>query len=159
MIKRALAVALVSLAVCLPLRAQVNFDSLAGNYASTYGTFSINSVPALTLLNGRRFPLSNAWPGMTAAEIMPMAFLHSVEVERPNASLRAGSDGPGGIVNLRTNRWQSGGEVGVFYGRSSGKYGREDFSTYITGGIGNDYFNLTVGAAYHESSGTYRHRR
>ncbi|HSH37836.1 MAG TPA: hypothetical protein VK993_03545 [Chthoniobacterales bacterium] len=46
----------------------------------------------------------------------------------------------------------SGGEVGFFYGRSDGKYGREDYSAHIIGGIGNDKFNITVGAAYHESS-------
>jgi hypothetical protein len=58
---------------------------------------------------------------------------------------------PGGVLNLRTNRFHTRAEVGFFYGRSDGKYGREDYSGYIMGGVGNDKFNITVGAAYSES--------
>ena len=66
-----------------------------------------------------------------------------------------GTDRPGGIVNLQLRRnYYSGGEVGVFYGKSGGKYGREDFQTYIIGGIGNEKFQITAGAVYQESSGT-----
>jgi hypothetical protein len=46
-----------------------------------------------------------------------------------------------------------GGEVGFLYGRSSGKYGREDFQTYIIGTVGNEKFSITAGYLYQESSG------
>jgi len=115
----------------------------------------IHGLPVLTLLDGRRFPLSTQLGRTSASPVndLPVAFLRSVEVQPNGGAARYGSDGPGGTVNLRLNRLQTGGEVGVFYGRSSGKYGREDYSAYIMGGIGNDKFNLTVGAAYHESHG------
>jgi hypothetical protein len=60
---------------------------------------------------------------------------------------------------MRLNRFHTGGEVGMFYGKSTGKYGREDFHTYVTGGIGNERFRITVGACYQESSGHIPHRQ
>lgn len=122
-------------------------------FSSVDGATLIHGLPVLTLLDGRRFPVSSELGRMGWApfEVMPLAFLGAVEVQKVGASPRYGSDAPGGVVNLRTNRFQTGGEVGFFYGRSDGKFGREDYSGYIMGGIGNDKFNITVGAAYSES--------
>ena len=89
--------------------------------------------------------------GMVPVDVFPTAFLSSVEVQKVAPSLRYGSDASGGVVNLRMQRFDYGGEVGFFYGRSGGDYSREDYSAHIIGGIGNDKFNLTVGAAYSES--------
>ncbi|MEN3370526.1 MAG: hypothetical protein V7609_2669 [Verrucomicrobiota bacterium] len=50
---------------------------------------------------------------------------------------------------------QYGGEIGFLYGKSSGKYGREDFSSYIIGTIGTDKFSITAGFLHQESSGRY----
>jgi len=47
----------------------------------------------------------------------------------------------------------AGGEFGVFYGKSDGKYGTDLFQSYIIGGVGNDKFNISAGAMYEESSG------
>jgi outer membrane receptor protein involved in Fe transport len=124
-------------------------------FSSVDSTALIHSLPALTLLDGRRFPLSTELGrmGMSPIDLFPVAFLSAVEVQKTGSLPRYGSDGAGGVVNLRLNRMQTGGEVGFFYGKSGGKYGREDFSSYIIGGVGNDKFNITAGAAYHESSG------
>ncbi|MEY2565193.1 MAG: hypothetical protein QOH88_3386 [Verrucomicrobiota bacterium] len=46
-----------------------------------------------------------------------------------------------------------GGEMGVLYGRSSGKYGREDFQTYIIGTVGTEKFSITAGFLHQESNG------
>jgi len=63
-------------------------------------------------------------------------------------------------VELRSpDRVYFGGEVGFLYGRSTGKYGREDFQTYITGTVGNEYFSITAGYLRHESSGQVPRRR
>ncbi|PYJ12126.1 MAG: hypothetical protein DMF06_00540 [Verrucomicrobia bacterium] len=48
--------------------------------------------------------------------------------------------------------WVSG-EVGFLYGKSTGKYGREDFAGYIIGTVGNDKFSITAGYLRQESSG------
>jgi hypothetical protein len=45
-----------------------------------------------------------------------------------------------------------GGEVGFLYGRSSGKFGGDVMQTYMVGEVGNDKFQITVGASYEESS-------
>ena len=176
MIRRALPVILGLLAACSPLLAQTSPESITRAELDAVGAvettpalslarpdlFSgvdsatlIYELPVLTLLDGRRFPLSSELGrmGMTPFDIFPVAFLSAVEVQKAAPSLRYGSDTAGGVVNLRTNRIYTGGEVGFFYGRSDGKYGREDYSAHIIGGVGNDKFNVTFGAAYHESSG------
>lgn len=53
------------------------------------------------------------------------------------------------------SRLQYGGEIGFLYGKSSGKYGREDFSSYIIGTVGNEYFSITAGYYHQESNGRY----
>ena len=112
----------------------------------------IHGLPVLTLLDGRRFPISTELGRMGVVDF-PVAFLRAVEVQPVGSSPRHGSDGPGGVVNLQTNRLRMGGEVGFFYGRSDGKYDREDYSAFIIGGVGTDRFNITAGMSYHESSG------
>ena len=45
-----------------------------------------------------------------------------------------------------------GGEVGVLYGRWTGKGGGDLMESYVLGTVGNDKFQITAGAAYEESS-------
>ncbi len=118
------------------------------------GSLLIHGLPALVLLDGRRFAISNPMGrmGMTPLDLFPVAFLSAVEVEKVSASPRYGTDAPGGVVNLRLNREYSGGEVGLFYGRSSGKFGGDEKQAYILGGVGNEKLHVTAGAAYEESS-------
>jgi len=64
------------------------------------------------------------------------------------------------LVEIRsTNRIHFGGEVGFLYGKSTGKYGREDFQTYIIGTVGNEKFSITAGYLRQESSGRVPHWR
>ena len=49
----------------------------------------------------------------------------------------------------------AGGEVGFLYGRSTGKFGREVEAGYILGEVGNDKFQINVGASYENSSGRF----
>ena len=123
------------------------------------GSLLIHSLPALTLLDGRRFPISGdlARMGIVPADLFPIAFLQSVQVQKISASPQYGSDATGGVVDLRLKRYSSGGEMGVFYGHASGRHGGDDFSAYIVGGVGNDKVQITAGAAYEES--TYRSPR
>ena len=57
------------------------------------------------------------------------------------------------VVMRSPDRVYFGGEVGFLYGRSDGKYGREDFQTYIIGTVGNEKFSITAGYLHQESSG------
>jgi iron complex outermembrane receptor protein len=183
MMKPALAGVLSFAAVCLPLAAHAsdapapaNTDTIVAEelditgatetgpalalyrpdvFRTIDGSVLMHSLPVLTLLDGRRFPISSdlGRMGFGLLDLFPVAFLSAVDVQRFGGSPRYGTDAPGGIVDLRLNRDYTGGEVGVFYGKSGGKYGREDFQAYILGGAGNDKFHITVGAAYQESSG------
>jgi outer membrane receptor protein involved in Fe transport len=181
MIKRALLVVLGFLGLCLPLAAQqtnrpeqaedetitleqlqltgaVDTASALALYQPDTFSASGNSVliygfQTLTLLDGRRFSISGPLGRLTPLDLFPVAFLRAVDVQKINASPMYGTDSPGGVVNLRLNRDFSGGEFGVFYGKSGGKFGREDKQAYILGGVGNEKFQITAGAVYEESSG------
>ncbi len=172
--KRALVTALGLLALCSPLFAQdtrsvsraqleqtgeIDTSSAVSLYqldvfSTVEGSILIHSLPVTTLLDGRRFLVSELGRmGYSAVDILPAAFLRAVEYQNVTTAPMYATGRPGGVVNLRLNRDYSGGEAGVFYGKSGGKYGREDFQTYIIGGVGNDKFHVTAGAAYQESSG------
>ena len=52
-----------------------------------------------------------------------------------------------------TDQFYYGGEVGILYGRWTGKGGGDLLQSYILGTVGNDKFQITVGTEYDESSG------
>lgn len=122
-------------------------------FSTVDGSILIHGLPVLTLLDGRRFPISSELGrmGMSPLDLFPIAFLSAVDLQKMDASPIYGTDSAGGVVNVRLNRYYSGGEVGLFYG--SGKHGREDKQAYILGGVGDEKFQITVGAAYQESRG------
>jgi outer membrane receptor protein involved in Fe transport len=177
MIKRAVPAVLVFLTLCLPLAAEqtdsetITLEQFRSTgegdigpaltrfqpdvFSTANGSILIHGLPALTLLDGRRFPLSGgmgSW-GMNQVDLFPVALLTAVDVHKVNSSPVYGTDAPGGDLNFRLNRdYYAGGEFGIFYGKSSGKYGREDFQSYIVGTVGNEHFSITAGAAYQDSS-------
>ncbi len=62
------------------------------------------------------------------------------------------------IVDLRApSRIQYGGEIGFLYGKSTGKYGREDFAGYVIGTVGNEHFSITAG--YYRQETTFNGSR
>jgi len=152
MMKRALAATLGLAGLCLPLAAQEQF--------ATTPLLDGPSIPSprLSLEDRDAFFFSTAFGSMRAAENYLPAF-HPSE-------LQSFAYLPGTTTNRRRNPWDDGselrssdrltfgGEFGAFYGKSSGKYGREDFSTYIIGTVGNDKFSITVGAMHQETTFT-----
>ena len=177
MIKRALPAVLGFLSLCLPLAAQqtedetitleqlrstVALDTAAaltlyqpGIFSTVDSSILIHGLPVPTLLDGRRLPVSSALArmGMTPLDLFPVALLSAVEVQKVNASPIYGADSPGGVVNLRPNRdFYSGGEMGVSYGTTTGKFGYETKQAYIQGTVGNDKFQITAGVSSEESS-------
>jgi len=175
-VKRALFVVVGCLGFCLPLAAQdetITREDLQQTgaldaasalalyqpniFSTVDGSILIHGLPVLTLLDGRRFPLSSELGrmGMSPLDLFPIAFLSAVDVQKVNGSPILGTDSPGGVVNFRLNRYYNGGEVGLFYGR--GGHGREEKQAYILGGVGDDRFQITAGALYQESSGRISH--
>ena len=45
----------------------------------------------------------------------------------------------------------TGGEVGFMYGHATGRFGGDQFTSYIMGGVGNDHLQINVGAGYEET--------
>lgn len=82
-------------------------------------------------------------PALDAAELPTTSF---VSKSRWHSSAIATALTPPDTMQVR-------GETGVFYGRSSGKYGREISHEFIVGELGNDRFHITVGASHEEISG------
>jgi outer membrane receptor protein involved in Fe transport len=177
-IKRALPAVFGLLTLCLPVAAQdetITREELritgaldAASALTLYrpdifrtvnGSVLIHGLPVLILLDGRRLPVSSALGrmGMAPLDLFPVALLSAVEVQKINASPMYGTDSPGGVVNLHLNRDYYGGwgEVGVFYGRSSGKFNLEDKQAYFIGGVGDERFQITAGAVYQESKGRF----
>lgn len=150
---------------CLPLAAQQSerIDApdapaplslyQADNVGHADGLALLRSLALRNLIDGRYY-FSGVSPfdqmGMGRLDAFP--YSRTVDVQRYNGSLRYQSGPPVRSGDLSPNYGYVGGEVGVLYGRSSGKYGGDDFQSYITGTAGNEHFQITAGASYEEST-------
>ena len=123
------------------------------------GRFStLNSAwygPAsLTLADQRlfSFPSAFAWMEAAPADFIPAASL--AEAPRVNpARAPLTRDSVGKPVDLLPKFDYAGSEVGVFYGKSTGKYGREVKAGYILSEIVDGNTHISVGMSYQESTG------
>lgn len=121
----------------------------------------------LTTLNGARygFPWLNlrdarvvslasgySWIEPVPLDFVPIESVDFAARTRPARSADWNSDGR--MVKLKPHVTDYvHGEVGGFYGTSVGsKFGREVEAGYILGGIGNDKYQINVGAFYEHSS-------
>ena len=112
--------------------------------------------PSLALEDQSRFFFSTGFGSMRTNENFLPAFDPSGPLSMaylPGASRARSIEN---MVDLRApDRVQVGGEVGFLYGKSSGKYGREDFSGYIIGTVGNDKFSITAGFLHQETTSNH----
>jgi hypothetical protein len=123
-------------------------------FRAMHGSSFTDAYVTLALFNGQRSTASSeGWTGMAPLDPFQDDFPSAAELEQANSAPVDGKDLPsGGIVSPPLSPFYYGGEVGVFYGRSSGKFEREIMETYFLGTIGNDKFQITVGGAYGESN-------
>ncbi len=124
-------------------------------FSASNGSLLLHGLPVTTLLDGRRYPISGHLNRMGVSPLasLPLAFVQAVRVEKNSTAPLYATDAAGGVVDFQLNRVRTGGEAGIFYGKSGGKYGREDFQSYIFGGVGTDKFEISGGASYQNSSG------
>jgi hypothetical protein len=106
--------------------------------------------------------------GFTSADFLPAAFLSGAQppAQGPSAGRVRTTDGkdlgidakdsPDEMMSSSANPVYYGGEVGVLYGRWSGKGGGDMWETYIVGTVGNNKFQITAGASYDEWNGNGR---
>ena len=99
------------------------------------------------------------WVDIQSADIFPVIVVKAAKTQKANGGRLAAKDGKDAkdssdeMVTSPLNPYHYGGEMGAFYGHSSGKFGRDDFGSYIVGGVGNENLQINVGASYEESSG------
>ena len=173
MIKRALLV-VGFLALCFPVAAQQTnrtdeFDAAAALalyrpeiFTSVDSSLLVRDLPMLTFLDGR-LPGSTALGRMGTAPLdlpslayLSAAYVSAAKVQKVNAASahrKDGKDSSAEVMSSPLAPYYYGGEVGFFYGHSSGKFGGDEFGTYIEGGVGNDKFQINAGASYQEWSG------
>ena len=129
----------------------------AKNRTRLFGT--LNSAwygpTTLTLADGRlfSFPSGFAWIEPAPVDFIPALLLAATPRVTPAATLaRNPTSTP---VDLLPRVDYVGGEVGGFYGRSTGKNGLEVKGGYILSEIIEGNTHITVGASYEESSGRF----
>ena len=177
MIKRALLV-VGFLALCFPLAAQQMTPSLDASSAfafyrpeifSTVDSLAlIDRLPVLNFLDGTRLPVSSEMGRMGTApvEFPSLAYFSAVyvsaaKVQKGNAApayQTDGKDSSAEVMSAPSSPYYWGGEVGFMYGHSSGKFGGDEFGTYIDGTVGNDKFQINAGASYQEWNGRFPRR-
>lgn len=109
---------------------------------------------SLSLENRDRFFFATSFGAMqTTSDFLP-SFSPAGPRSVVAPAMLDSKDSPDNVMEFKsTDRIRAGGEVGFLYGKSNGKYGREDFQTYIIGTVGNDKFSITAGYLHQESSG------
>jgi len=157
MAKRALSAVAGFLSLCLPLLAQQTdrpevFSAMNNSFLR---------LPSLMLSDGGSFSFASAFNRMetTTPDFLPTFSMASTtgRPRRANVPAATSEDSSTEVVDVRRPNLLDhvSGEVGVLYGRSTGKFGREVEAGYIIGEVGDDKFNITVGAAYEHSSGRF----
>jgi hypothetical protein len=154
MTKRALFAVAGFLGLCLSLSAQQmqSPEQLLFDGGTLNRPFL--QVPSLSLADRDRFFFSTSFGAMQpAADFLPtFSPVGPRNVVSPTLSDRG--DSLDNVVEIRaSDRIHVDGEVGFLYGKSSGKYGREDFQTYIIGTVGTEKFSITAGYLHQDSSG------
>lgn len=180
MIRRGVSVAVGLFGVCFAVAAQqANWHGAISNdhtseltlyksniFSAKNSSLLFHKGPLHTWSDGARLASNNALAeiGMASLDLFPIADVPpsasgvatakkgSAITDSPLGTLAPdGKDFPGMIA--RPDEIYYGGEVGVLYGRWTGKGGGDLMQSYMMGTVGNDKFQISAGAVYEESSG------
>ncbi|MGH8095146.1 MAG: hypothetical protein ACREIF_17045 [Chthoniobacterales bacterium] len=120
---------------------------------------ALNSVyygPApLRLADGRLFSFAGAFGWVEATPVDFLPALLAAEPLLATAGATPAREHSAGLASFLPKFDYASGEVGFLYGKSTGKFGREIEQGYILGEIGNENTQITVGASYGKSSGSF----
>ena len=179
MIGRVVSVAVGLLGICLAVAAQQansRAPTQSGSELSLYqpkifsakdGSLLFHKGPVYAWSDGGRLASNNALAeiGMASLDLFPVAYLPpntsavatGNKASSPTNSSRGpfesnGKDFPG-MMTPPHDQVYYGGEVGILYGQWTGRGGGDLMQSYILGTVGNDKFQISVGAEYEESSG------
>ena len=147
--------------------ARADFDPIFGFYRPELFS-TIDSADLVRNLSMREF-LDGRVPGSTAMGRMgtapvadfPMGLVSAEPRKKGNVisgpvkDLKDGKDysSAESLAAEKASLVWTGGEIGFYYGHSTGKFGGDEISSYIMGGVGNEHLQINVGAAYQEFNG------
>ena len=140
---------LLALAGLLSLGSSLPAQSLFGG-----GLFDQPSMysPWASLESQDRFMFSTAFGSMRRTE----QYLPTFDPSAPLSAAYLSPDNKSSVdrvVDLHApSKIYYGGEFGFLYGKSTGKYGREDVAGYLIGTIGTDQFSITAGVYRQETT-------
>ena len=181
MVRRVLSVAVGLLGVCFAVAAQqTNWRAATQNDPPTAlnlyqpKIFSVKDSsllfhkgPVYAWSDGGWLASNNALAeiGMASLELFPVAYLPpntsgvatgkkgSATADSSRGTFESDGKGLPGVMMSPPDQVYYSGEVSVLYGRWTGKGGGDLMQSYILGTVGNDKFQISVGAEYDESSG------
>ena len=154
MIRRALFAVVGMLALCQPLLARSSEQLLLE------GDSLYDQEPWVSLENRDRFFFSSVFGSMRPTREFLPSFDPSEPLNMAHLPSNERRDSLDRIIDLEAqNKIRWGGEVGFLYGKSTGKYGREDFAGYIIGTVGNEKFSINVGYLRQETTFNVPRRR
>src|SRR5438067_7679238 len=171
------AVAIVGLVVAATFTTQTvragDFDPIFGFYrpelfASISAAELLRDLPMTEYLGGR-LPGSTALGRMGTAPVgnFPIALVNAEPHQKTNNAVSGPVKDPkdgkdySSVESMAVEKasltW-TGGEIGFMYGHASGKFGGDEFSSYIMGGVGSEHLQINVGAGYEETHFSHSHR-
>ena len=128
-------------------------------------TNGLTDDPRFSLCSGTRIDFANVRSvaretvpgGLTRVSLnfRPLAVMVPTLKTRTGSASLATTDLAKVPLDSISNRYYVGGEVGVLYGRSSGKFGGSEFESYIIGTVGNEHVQISAGASYQESTSCF----
>jgi hypothetical protein len=167
--KRAILAGIGLIGACVSMSAQQPFDSASTFvfyrpeiFTSVDSSDLVRGLPMTKFLDGR-LPGSTALGRMGTAPVanFPMALVIAEPRKKGNSvsgPVRDPKDGKDyssteSLAVEKASLVWTGGEIGFYYGHSTGKFGGDELGSYITGGVGNEHMQINVGAAYQEFNG------
>jgi hypothetical protein len=167
---RLVAIGILGLAtLCSTQRLSIasDFDPIFGFYRpELFANFDssdlVRNLPIREFLDGR-LPGSTALGRMGTAPVadFPTALVDAEPRHKGTSGSRPVRDPKDGkdyssaesLAAEKASLVWTGGEIGFYYGHSSGRFGGDEFGSYITGGVGNEHMQINVGASYQEFNG------
>lgn len=123
-----------------------------GDFFGTLTNVWNDPVP-LQLADGRGFTFPSAFAWMAAPPAYYIPAMPLAAPPRLFPMLPMASDSPDRPIGLLPRVDYAGGEVGAFYGKSSGKFGREVYGGYILGEVIDGNTHISVGGSYEHANG------
>jgi len=167
--KRAVLAGISLVGLCFSASAQEPFDSVSTFmlyrpeiFTALDSSSLVADLPMRSFLDGR-LPGSTPLGRMGTAPVanFPMALVSAEPRHKGNSvsgPVRDPKDGKDyssaeSLAAEKASLVWTGGEIGFYYGHSSGKFGGDEVGSYIMGGVGNEHMQINVGASYQEFNG------